>query len=169
MASRCGSRERRRAIPRKNRSGLVRWSRVCEVVTAEPGRSFAFRTVPERLDPTSRGFDDLELRAGTRRNEYACHACVPDHQAARYVRCTWLYARMLPQHRGHASPDDAHTGRAESGARGTGLLGRERLAAAHGRSRVREWLSRRRSRARRGGRRPRRARSRATSARCSGT
>lgn len=34
----------------RNRSHLARWSRVCEVVEAEPGRRFAFRTVPERLD-----------------------------------------------------------------------------------------------------------------------
>jgi hypothetical protein len=34
----------------RNRSHLVRWSRVCEVVEAEPGRFFAFRTVPERVD-----------------------------------------------------------------------------------------------------------------------
>lgn len=33
-----------------NRSGLIRWSRVCEVIQADPGRRFAFRTVPERLD-----------------------------------------------------------------------------------------------------------------------
>jgi hypothetical protein len=29
-----------------NRSGRNRWSRVCEVVTYEPGREFAYRTVP---------------------------------------------------------------------------------------------------------------------------
>lgn len=34
----------------RNRSHLARWSRVCEVVEAEPGRRFAFRTVPERVD-----------------------------------------------------------------------------------------------------------------------
>ncbi len=34
----------------RNRSQLARWSRVCEVVEAEPGRCFAFRTVPERVD-----------------------------------------------------------------------------------------------------------------------
>lgn len=34
----------------RNRSGLARWSRVCEVVETEPGRRFAFRTVPERVD-----------------------------------------------------------------------------------------------------------------------
>ena len=28
-----------------NRFGLARWSRVCEVLVAEPGREFAFRTV----------------------------------------------------------------------------------------------------------------------------
>lgn len=38
----------------RNRSGLARWSRVCEVIEAEPGRSFAFRTVPERFDPSRR-------------------------------------------------------------------------------------------------------------------
>ena len=29
-----------------NRYGLARWSRVCEVLVAEPGREFAFRTLP---------------------------------------------------------------------------------------------------------------------------
>jgi hypothetical protein len=36
----------------RNKSGIARWSRVCEVVEAEPGRRFAFRTVPERVDLT---------------------------------------------------------------------------------------------------------------------
>jgi hypothetical protein len=36
----------------RNRFKLARWSRVCEVVAAEPGRTFAYRTVPERLDPS---------------------------------------------------------------------------------------------------------------------
>jgi len=35
-----------------NRSGLARWSRVCEVVEASRGRRFAFRTLPERRDFT---------------------------------------------------------------------------------------------------------------------
>jgi len=34
----------------QNKKGLIRWSRVCEVVTAEPGQEFAYRTVPERAD-----------------------------------------------------------------------------------------------------------------------
>jgi hypothetical protein len=37
-----------------NRSRLARWSRVCEVIEADPGRAFAFRTVPERFDPSRR-------------------------------------------------------------------------------------------------------------------
>jgi hypothetical protein len=36
----------------RNKSGVARWSRVCEVIEAEPGRRFAFRTVPERWDKT---------------------------------------------------------------------------------------------------------------------
>jgi len=36
----------------RNKSGWARWSRVCEVVEADRGRRFAFRTVPERIDFT---------------------------------------------------------------------------------------------------------------------
>lgn len=36
-----------------NRSGLVRWSRLCEVVAAEPGREFAWRTLPSGLNRDS--------------------------------------------------------------------------------------------------------------------
>ncbi len=36
-----------------NRWGLVRWTRVCEVVTAQPGRELSWRTVPSRLTPDS--------------------------------------------------------------------------------------------------------------------
>jgi hypothetical protein len=35
-----------------NRAGWVRWSRVSEVIEAEPPWRFTFRTVPQRLDPT---------------------------------------------------------------------------------------------------------------------
>ena len=33
-----------------NKKGLIRWSRVCEVVTADPGHAFAYRTIPEPVD-----------------------------------------------------------------------------------------------------------------------
>ncbi|MCZ7528210.1 MAG: SRPBCC family protein [Acidimicrobiia bacterium] len=36
-----------------NRSGIVRWSRLVEVVTATPGRELAFRTLPDRLNKDS--------------------------------------------------------------------------------------------------------------------
>lgn len=39
----------------RNRVGwAARWSRRCEVTQAEPGAAFAFRTVPERFDPSRR-------------------------------------------------------------------------------------------------------------------
>ncbi|MEO7421253.1 MAG: SRPBCC family protein [Ornithinibacter sp.] len=38
----------------RNRAGVFRWSRVCEVVTAVRGEEFAFRVVPERFDPLRR-------------------------------------------------------------------------------------------------------------------
>jgi hypothetical protein len=37
-----------------NRFRLARWSRVCEVIEADPAQAFAFRTVPERFDPSRR-------------------------------------------------------------------------------------------------------------------
>lgn len=36
----------------RNRSGRARWSRVCEVVEADRGRRFAFRTIPHPVDFT---------------------------------------------------------------------------------------------------------------------
>ena len=36
----------------RNCSGIFRWSRVCEVTVARHGEAFAYRTVPERIDPS---------------------------------------------------------------------------------------------------------------------
>lgn len=51
-----------------NRYGIWRWTRLCEVVTADPGREFAFRTIPAgpAVDSTiwSYRFDPVE--GGTR-------------------------------------------------------------------------------------------------------
>ena len=91
----------------KNRSGLVRWSRVCEVVTAEPGRSFAFRTVPERLDPTrvdSTTWSYVLEPEGT--STRVTHAYRITKLPIRPLQ--WLYARMLPQHR-DMRPQMTHT------------------------------------------------------------
>jgi hypothetical protein len=81
-----------------NRFGPIRWSRVCEVVEAEPGRRFAFRTVPERIDPT---------RADSTIWSYAIE---PDGDGSvvthgyRMVKppvqpFKWLYGYVLPHHR----------------------------------------------------------------------
>jgi hypothetical protein len=55
----------------RNRASVVaRWSRVCEVTIAEPGKAFAFRTVPEtidisRRDSTTWGYRLLPDSSGT--------------------------------------------------------------------------------------------------------
>jgi hypothetical protein len=81
-----------------NRSGLARWSRVCEVVAAEPGRKFAFRTLPESMDPsrmdsTIWSYELVPEGSGTRVT-----------QAYRIIRMPLppfklLYGLILPQHK----------------------------------------------------------------------
>ena len=90
-----------------NRSGLARWSRVCEVVEAEPARVFAFRTVPERFDPSRR--DSTTWR----------YEIFPDGDGAR-VRHSYeiivpplppfraVYGVLLPHHR-DMRPSMEHT------------------------------------------------------------
>lgn len=81
-----------------NRSGLARWSRVCEVVEAEPGRAFAFRTVPERFDPSRRDstiwryeLDPDGDRTVVRHSYEITRPPLPPFKA--------LYSVLLPQHR----------------------------------------------------------------------
>ncbi|WP_199580339.1 SRPBCC family protein [Blastococcus sp. TBT05-19] len=82
-----------------NRAGrAARWSRRCEVVAAEPGRVFAFRTLPERLDLTRRDSTtwryDLEpVPGGTR----VRHSYVITQLPLRPMRA--VYGLLLPQHR----------------------------------------------------------------------
>jgi hypothetical protein len=82
-----------------NRSGLAaRWSRVCEVVDAVPGRSFAFRTVPERSDPSRRdstawSYTLTAEGTGTR----VTHSYEIIKLPSTFFRV--LYGRLLPQHR----------------------------------------------------------------------
>jgi uncharacterized protein YndB with AHSA1/START domain len=82
----------------RNRSGVARWSRVCEVVEAEPGRAFAFRTVPDRIDPSRR--DSTTWRYtfepdgdGTR----VTHSYEITQLPLRLFQA--LYGRILPHHR----------------------------------------------------------------------
>ncbi len=91
----------------RNRSGIFRWSRVCEVTAAEPGRLFSFRTVPERFDPTRA---DSTTWSYTLKPEgsgtHVTHAYEITKWPVRPLQ--WLYARMLPQHR-DMRPQMAHT------------------------------------------------------------
>ena len=91
----------------RNRAGLIRWSRICEVVNATRGEHFAFRTVPEKLDPTRRdsciwGYHFEADGTGTRITHYYDFTQPPR---------PWLltlYGILMPQHR-DARPALRHT------------------------------------------------------------
>lgn len=82
----------------RNRSRLARWSRVCEVIEAEPGRRFAFRTLPERLDPS-------RADSTTWRYERSPHPegtlVRHSYEITRFPRRPFmgLYGVLLPQHK----------------------------------------------------------------------
>lgn len=82
-----------------NRVGwAARWSRRCEVTAAEPGRMFAFRTVPERLDLTRRDsttwrYEIEAVEGGSR----VRHSYVITRLPLRLFRA--VYGVLLPQHR----------------------------------------------------------------------
>lgn len=83
----------------RNRHGwMARWSRRCEVVLADPGRGFAFRTVPERWDVTRRDSTtwtyELEpVKEGT----WVRHSYEITRLPLRPLRA--IYGRLLPHHR----------------------------------------------------------------------
>ena len=81
-----------------NRSGVARWSRVCIIVTAEPGWAFSFRTLPERLDPsrmdsTTWSYELVPEGNGTR----VTHA----YRITRLPLPPFkqIYGRLLPHHK----------------------------------------------------------------------
>lgn len=83
----------------RNRSGVARWSRVCEITEAEPGRAFAFRTLPERWDPSRADSTtwryELEARAeGTTLVRHSYEITRPPKQPFKA-----LYSVLLPQHK----------------------------------------------------------------------
>jgi hypothetical protein len=87
----------------RNRSGLARWSRVCEVVEADPGRAFAFRTVPERFDPTRADSTTWSYRLdpdGTGTTVTHAYRITKRPLGA----LEWLYGRVFPQHRDMRPP-----------------------------------------------------------------
>ena len=81
-----------------NRSRLARWNRVCEVVEADPGRAFAFRTVPERFDPSRRDSTvwryDLVREGDATRVRHSYEITVMPMRPFKA-----LYGVLLPQHR----------------------------------------------------------------------
>ena len=90
-----------------NRAGLIRWSRICEVVIATRGEAFAFRTVPERFDPSHRdscvwGYRFEPDGTGSRITHYYNFVQPPQ---------PWLltlYGILMPHHR-DARPALRHT------------------------------------------------------------
>jgi hypothetical protein len=81
-----------------NRSGIARWSRVCEVVEARPGAAFAFRTVPERIDVSRRDSTiwryELSPEANGTRVRHSYEITTPPLRPFKAV-----YGVLLPQHR----------------------------------------------------------------------
>ena len=83
----------------RNKVGrMARWSRRCEVTQAEPGRAFAFRTLPERFDPTRRdsttwSYTFEAVEGGTR----VTHSYEIHQLPLRPLRA--LYGVLLPAHR----------------------------------------------------------------------
>jgi uncharacterized protein YndB with AHSA1/START domain len=78
-----------------NRARFVaRWSRECEVVSAEPGRSFAFRTIPDdsAADSTTWSYTFEPSGAGTR-VVHSYEITLPPTPLMRAV-----ISRLLPDH-----------------------------------------------------------------------
>lgn len=91
----------------RNRSGLARWSRVCEVIEARPGAAFAFRTVPHRFDPSRSDSTIWRYRL-----EAEGDATIVTHEYEIVTLPSPLfravYGRLLPHHR-DMRPHMAHT------------------------------------------------------------
>jgi Polyketide cyclase / dehydrase and lipid transport len=82
-----------------NRSGwAARWSRRCEVVVADPGHAFAFRTLPESLDVSRRDSTiwryDLERVDGGTRVVHSYEIIALPMQPLRAA-----FGLLLPHHR----------------------------------------------------------------------
>ena len=82
----------------RNRSGVARWSRVCEIVTAAPGSSFSFRTVPERFDLSRR---DSTTWSFELRPEGGGTTVVQSYDITMLPSAPFraIYGRLLPHHR----------------------------------------------------------------------
>jgi hypothetical protein len=83
----------------RNRVGrLIRWSRVCEILEADPGRRFAFRTVPERIDRSRHDSTTWRYRLeaqGT--GTLITHSYEITMLPGPFFRA--IYGRLLPHHK----------------------------------------------------------------------
>jgi hypothetical protein len=82
-----------------NRKGwLIRWSRVCEVTTADSPRAFAFRTVPSRWDPSRR---DSTTWTYTLTPEGPGTLVTHSYEVTKMPLAPFkvIYGRMMPHHR----------------------------------------------------------------------
>jgi hypothetical protein len=81
----------------RNKSGRIRWSRVCEVVAAEPGVEFAFRTVPERFDPSRR---DSTTWSYSFAREGSCTRVTHSYRVTKLPSrpIFWLSRNLFPHH-----------------------------------------------------------------------
>jgi iron-sulfur cluster repair protein YtfE (RIC family) len=80
-----------------NRARHLRWSRVCEVVAADPGAEFAFRTIPERVDRTRCDSTTWSYRfTPERQGTQVTHSYRITVLPARPL--WWLYRRIFPHH-----------------------------------------------------------------------
>lgn len=91
----------------RNRAGLLaRWSRRCEVLRADPGVTFAFRTLPERWDVTRQDSTTwsyhLEPAGKGTRVTHSYEITRLPHRPLQ-----WLFGRLLPDHR-DMRPQMAH-------------------------------------------------------------
>lgn len=89
----------------RNRSGRVRWSRTCEVLTVDPPSQIAWRTIPAPLFPNSTEWriSLAPAGAGTR--------IVQTFQVTKCPRWfEWLLVRVNPRPDGRSAPltDDLH-------------------------------------------------------------
>lgn len=78
----------------RNRAGWARWGRTCEIVTADPPRQLAWRTVPTLLFPDSTQWHIRLEPTSDGRTRIT--------QSFTVLRAPWLldrlYARLIPAH-----------------------------------------------------------------------
>ena len=111
----------------RNGRGLWRWTRICEVLVADPGREFSFRTVPERGKPDStRWAFRFEPVAGGTRVTHAYELELPPPRVLER-----LSVLALPYHRDRLPDMAGSLQRIAAAAEGRVRARQPRLGQAH--------------------------------------